>query len=503
MKVALYLRISTEGEDAHSLDNHEKDLRAWAAEEGWTVVESYREQKSAKLGSERLVLEAAVQDAEAGNYEGLLVWAVDRFGRGLDSATAWVRLQQAEVDVYDRSEKRPLTEVEFAGALFASISERKKSTTRMRLGRQAKAEAGRWPGGHFPFGVVTDDDNVLIENPSQADELRSMAQAILTGQSPAQVAGDLDARGVRSSTRGGRWSPGRVRRLLRQPRLSEGYTEFWDVRLPHPVILDPGLHQRVLDRLDANRLKFTRVRTGPNPYPLTGRITDPEGHPWTGLPRRYKGRVIRYYRCSHYLTDPACGWRTARLIRAEEVEDAVWDQLMYVLGGGSADDRPPGERRFAHLHEAIVAEMTKVEAPSDQTVKAKAKEVRRLEDALADADVERRVSDDPGRVSKADRKLEQRLANARQKLRDLEALKAMADEERSVWEAVEEAAQRVTALRDETDPVARGRVFAELDISVRLDEPTVWEGADYDEGRYGIRLNGRLGEVPWESMRRG
>lgn len=499
MKVALYLRISTEGEDDRSLDNHEADLRAWAADEGWVVVESYRERKSGKLWSERPVLTAVVKAAVAGEFGGLLVWHVDRFGRGLDSARAWLDLRQAKVDVYDLDRRGPLTEVEFAEGLARAISERERITARTRRGRRAQAENGRWPGGPFPFGVVG-KDGVLVEDKSEADEVRRMAQAILTGRTPNQLGADLDARGVRSSSRGGHWSGNRVRRLLRQPRLSQGHMGYWDVRLPHPVILDPGDHQRVLDRLDVTRDRFS-PRTGPNPYPLTGRITDPAGHHWIGFPRHKNGEVVRHYRCSRYYLKPTCEWRTARIIQADEVEDAVWEQLMYVLGGGSADDRPPGVHQFAHLHEAIVNELSKVEAPSDQAIKDKAKEVSRLEDALADADAETRMADDRARVARAAKKLEQRLAKARQALRDLEALKAAAAEERSIWDAVEEAAQRVTALRDETDPKARGKVFAELDITVKLDEPVAWGG--YDEGRYGIRLNGRLGEVPWESLLEG
>lgn len=78
--VALYLRVSTEEQD---LEGQSRELRAYAAARGWTVVESYREKASAAGHVERTMYRRLLVDAgdPGREWSHVLVWALDRWSR--------------------------------------------------------------------------------------------------------------------------------------------------------------------------------------------------------------------------------------------------------------------------------------------------------------------------------------------------------------------------------------------------------------------------------------
>ena len=78
--VALYLRVSTEDQD---LVGQERELRAYAATRGWTVVGTYREKASATGRVERRQFDQLGRDAATSDrvWNRVLVWALDRWSR--------------------------------------------------------------------------------------------------------------------------------------------------------------------------------------------------------------------------------------------------------------------------------------------------------------------------------------------------------------------------------------------------------------------------------------
>ena len=104
MDAALWLRVST-GEQ-HT-ENQELDLRRLAHQRGIRVMSLYRlTDVSAFRGKQRPVLDAALEAAHRGEFQCLLVWALDRLSR--ESAVApWQILQRfkdAGVDVISYTE---------------------------------------------------------------------------------------------------------------------------------------------------------------------------------------------------------------------------------------------------------------------------------------------------------------------------------------------------------------------------------------------------------------
>ena len=99
-KVALYLRVSTDGQ---TVGNQERELREVAEAKGWQIVDVYADRgiSGAKGRDGRPGLDRALREGVQGRYNVLASWSVDRLGRSLqDLLHTLGELQGAGRDLY-------------------------------------------------------------------------------------------------------------------------------------------------------------------------------------------------------------------------------------------------------------------------------------------------------------------------------------------------------------------------------------------------------------------
>jgi DNA invertase Pin-like site-specific DNA recombinase len=79
-RVALYLRVSTEDQ---ATDNQARDLRAFAATQGWRVVREFCDEavSGSKPASQRPQFAAMFEAASRREFDVLLFWSLDRLSR--------------------------------------------------------------------------------------------------------------------------------------------------------------------------------------------------------------------------------------------------------------------------------------------------------------------------------------------------------------------------------------------------------------------------------------
>jgi DNA invertase Pin-like site-specific DNA recombinase len=80
MKVALYARVSTEGQDP---EVQIAALRAHAANRDWQVVEEFVDRGYSGAREHRPALDRLMRAAWAGQFQAVLVWRFDRFARSV------------------------------------------------------------------------------------------------------------------------------------------------------------------------------------------------------------------------------------------------------------------------------------------------------------------------------------------------------------------------------------------------------------------------------------
>ncbi len=243
---------------------------------GWTVAEVYVDNDvSAWTGRRRPAYEALVEAVEAGDVDVVVCWDNDRLVRRpielealipiLESAD--VRVQTVNSGEYDLSTSSGQTNARLRGVIAAD--EMKKKSERQIAAAADNARKGRLAGGGTrPYGFA--DDRMTIV-PEEADEVRGMVEAILSGQSLRGLVGDLNRRKVPTVT-GARWQSPVLRRLLTSGRIA-GLREY------RGEIVAGAVWPAIVDRepwetVRALLLDPKRRRNGrPSRYLLTGGLT--------------------------------------------------------------------------------------------------------------------------------------------------------------------------------------------------------------------------------------
>lgn len=88
MKVAIYLRVSTEEQNA---DNQLPALLKVAESRGWEVYKVYSEEASAWQAGHQRALKSLMVDASIHSFQMVLVWALDRITReGINTILGYV-----------------------------------------------------------------------------------------------------------------------------------------------------------------------------------------------------------------------------------------------------------------------------------------------------------------------------------------------------------------------------------------------------------------------------
>jgi DNA invertase Pin-like site-specific DNA recombinase len=77
MKIALYLRVST---DKQETENQAVQLREFAAKQGWQIVREYCDYESGSKGN-RAEFQQMFTDASRRKFDLVLFWALDRLSR--------------------------------------------------------------------------------------------------------------------------------------------------------------------------------------------------------------------------------------------------------------------------------------------------------------------------------------------------------------------------------------------------------------------------------------
>ena len=175
MKIATYTRISTdEKTQPYSLEAQAVRLDSYAkSQDDWQIVRRFTDQASGAI-LERPGLERALSEAEAGRFDLLLVYRVDRLSRSVRGlAQILERLDAAEV--LFRSATEPFDTASSAGRMMVQMLgvfaefERATIVERTVAGMERKAERGEWVGGNIPFGYRLDADRrFLVPEPSEA-----------------------------------------------------------------------------------------------------------------------------------------------------------------------------------------------------------------------------------------------------------------------------------------------------------------------------------------------
>lgn len=148
MRAAIYARVSTEDQDCQlQLDN----LRKYVGQSDWPAAVEYVEKLSGKEGKCRPKLEKLLADAARREFDAVLVWKMDRFGRSTLDTLSNVKELEAHgirfVSIYDSIDTNDRSPIgKFTMTIFAAVAELERGFILERTQGGFKAYRPRsWP----------------------------------------------------------------------------------------------------------------------------------------------------------------------------------------------------------------------------------------------------------------------------------------------------------------------------------------------------------------------
>jgi site-specific DNA recombinase len=352
-RVALYLRVSSEEQrDAGTIQTQRAEQDGYCERNGFEVVRAYPDDGVSGTIPlhERPEGRRLLEDAKAGEFDTVVVYKLDRLARTqlglLDAAD---RLERAGVALRSATEhyETATPQGRLLFQMLGSFAEFERSTIKERT-RDGLYRAHR-DGRHLaplPFGYRANDSGRLEIVPEEAEVVRQIITNVATGSTLYAEAARLNALGVRPPSSkyapgkkryvARRWSAPTLRLIVRQGaysgertvRLSTGEVVAQTV----PRIVDSGLQQRALARLEENR-RYSGGRKHRN-YLLRSLVYCAEcGSTCVGRNHPRHGRPYYYYRCGD--DHPERGHRAPRghapYVRAEWLEGLVWSDVRRFL----------------------------------------------------------------------------------------------------------------------------------------------------------------------------
>ncbi len=370
-RIAFYTRISTdEDHQKFSLDAQRDRLEDYCrgvyGASGFEVVDVYRDTVSGSH-TNRPELQRMLADSEAGRFDALLVFKVDRLSRRLSDLVPIVdRLMKIGVtfrsvtESFDTATPSGRAMMQMLG-VFAEL-ERATIIERTKVGMDKKARSGLRVGGSVPYGYRLNDEKALIPNEEEAVVVRKMFSMYGDGKDGVStICTRLNAVGYRKR-KGGKWDRRMILHMLRSPvyvgRLK--WKEFEHERNHDPLVSDELFAKVAAILLERSEDLKGRQWHNRSERLLTGIIRCGLcGSPMVGVSARKKGQKYAYYVCTK---KNAAGGCTQGSIRAEILEGNVLEDINELFRDDTFVERVWAEanRLLSEVQPQVEAELGKV-----------------------------------------------------------------------------------------------------------------------------------------------
>lgn len=274
-KVAIYIRVSTARQDqeGYSIPLQKERLIAFCKAKGWVVAGLFVDPGHSGSSLDRPAMERLIAGVEAGKYDVVLVYKLDRLSRSQKDTLYLIEdvFMANGVDFVSMQESFDTTTI-YGIAMVGILSvfsqmERSTIVERTMMGRAGRAEKGLFHGGGTsPIGYDYVDGELVV-NKAEAEQVRMVYDLYASGFSVTEITRRMDG----YTTKHGDWShTSTVGNVLDNP-LYAGTIHFDGTtgEGKHTAIIAPGVERIVKNRRERQRWSEA---AGDSAYLLTGLI---------------------------------------------------------------------------------------------------------------------------------------------------------------------------------------------------------------------------------------
>ena len=365
-----YARYSSAGQRDVSIEQQLSDIRAFALREGYTIIHEYADHARSgfKNAAARTAFQSMMASADSGNYDTVICWKVDRFGRNREESALFKgRLRRFGVKVLYAME--PIPEGS-AGVLLEGMLEstaewysRQLSENVLR-GMSDNANKCLYNGSHT-LGYTNLPDGRIVIQPEEAALVRNIFQMYCSGLSAQAISNQLAARGIHTKY-GNPYAPQSIIRIIGNDRYI-GVYRWGSIEVPDgiPPIIDKAVFE------EANRMKKKKSYSreyGVIDFLLTGKLfcglcgSVMYGNSGTSK----NGKRKYYYECSRRKKSKDC---TKKMVKKDWIENTVIDFILdYVLSDDQIEKTAAAVMKL-QAEEATVSPLGSMEAEYAEVLK--------------------------------------------------------------------------------------------------------------------------------------
>lgn len=310
----IYARYSSHNQRDVSIDQQVKADLEFAERQDLKVIDVYADRALTGTNDNRPEFQRMIADARKRAFSFVIVYSLDRFARDrYDSVVYKRQLRECGVRVLSAMEN---ISDDPTGVLLESMLEglaeyySQELATKIRRGLNDNAEKCMVTTS-LPFGYRKGEDGKYAIDPQEAAVVKEIFTRFLHGDNLADIARDLNERGVRTKRRSP-WNKSSFGKLLSNERYI-GYYIYGDYRIENgvPAIVDRSTFYAVQERLKlkANpRNSPVKKRRENSVYLLTGKAFC--GHCKSAMIGKSgtskTGRLYAYYACKNQVYEKTC-----------------------------------------------------------------------------------------------------------------------------------------------------------------------------------------------------
>ena len=327
MNAVIYARYSSHNQTEQSIEGQISAGRAYAKSKGYTVVHEYCDRAKTGTNDNREEFQQMLKDTAKKQFEVIIVWKVDRFGRNREEITFnkyrakknGVKVEYVAENISEGPEGVILESVLEGMAEYYS----KQLSQNVKRGLLESAKKHKVIGGHMLFGYRISADNTYELDPETAPVAKQVFELYADGLSMTELAEHF-------STQGYKFTRNSFPRMLSNEKYKGVYTYKDVIRDVDgmPRIVSDELFNRCQERLKTNKRRPHKDWDYAD-YILTDKLFCGKcGAPMVGKSGygRHGGKY-NYYVCSSQIKH-ACDKKP---VPRDLIEDAVLSRTMELL----------------------------------------------------------------------------------------------------------------------------------------------------------------------------
>lgn len=353
-RAVIYARFSSHNQREVSIDQQIKACTEYAERKGLEIIGTYPDAAiSGKDTENRPQFQRMLADAQEHKFDYVIAWKSNRIARNMVKAMeteAVLRVLNIEC-LYVEEDFDNTAAGRFALRNMMNVNQFYIENMAEDIIRGMNDNAQKCcVNGPVPLGYCRGADGKYEIVPDEAEIVRSIYDKFLAGLPFADIAYELNARGVKTKS-GSKWNKGSFHRMLRNERYIGTYI-FGDTVIENgiPPIITKDVFYKVQQKL---KMKQTNTkRRAPAQYILTGKLFCGHcGASMVGMSGTSRSGALHcYYVCQSKIKEKSCKKKN---VGKEWIEGKVIDSIrQYIMKDEVLDWLMDGFKEFKKQLEA-------------------------------------------------------------------------------------------------------------------------------------------------------